>query len=94
MKKAKIMLLAIAVLATVGGAVAFKVQKFGESKYCYVISEDTPPAGECTSFVTQASMSIPPNEPLQIWYTTTTGVTTLECTEVTECPLRAVEIRQ
>jgi hypothetical protein len=35
MKRAKIMLLTIAVIATVGTALAFKVNKFGSNTYCY-----------------------------------------------------------
>jgi hypothetical protein len=34
MKKAKVMLTAIAVMAVVGGALAFKAKKFGSTIYC------------------------------------------------------------
>jgi hypothetical protein len=35
MKKARIMLMTIAVIATVGTALAFKVNKLGDKTYCY-----------------------------------------------------------
>jgi hypothetical protein len=35
MKRAKIMLMTIAVVATVGTALAFKVNKLGDTRYCY-----------------------------------------------------------
>jgi hypothetical protein len=54
MKKAKIMLLTIAVLATVGGALAFKAEKIGASKYFYLTTNSQPPKGQCTAFVKDA----------------------------------------
>jgi hypothetical protein len=56
MKKAKIMLVAIAVLATVGGALAFKAAKFGVHKYCYLTTNSQPPKGQCTAFTVNALM--------------------------------------
>ena len=46
MKKAKIMLAAIAVLAVVGGTLAFKAQKFTTNRFYY-----DAPDGFCTSFI-------------------------------------------
>jgi hypothetical protein len=53
MKKAKIMLLTIAVIATVGTALAFKVNKFGSDTYCYLTTSSQPEVGECTNEVTK-----------------------------------------
>jgi len=47
MKKAKIMLLSIAILAVVGGALAFKAEKFN-LVYCYD-SQNTPPNAMSTT---------------------------------------------
>ena len=48
MKRAKIMLLTIAVFATVGTALAFKVNKFGQTTYCYLTTNVQPDLGQCT----------------------------------------------
>jgi len=51
MKKAKIMLLSIALVAVVGGALAFKAK--GTLKYCYTFA--TQPGGSGTPFVCPAA---------------------------------------
>lgn len=67
MKRAKIMLLAIAVIATVGGALAFKAQKFADMNvYCKSANgaclsapfRTTPVAGEAT-FTTPCTTTHP-----------------------------------
>lgn len=77
--------MAIAVLATVGGALAFKVKKFGESKYCYIISANTPPSGECT-FTTINSKMVEDQGSSSVWYTTTSNASQQACAQLTQCP--------
>jgi hypothetical protein len=57
MKKAKIMLMSIAVLATVGSALAFKVAKKGSTRYCYLetsIAPDPTVKGLCPNQINSA----------------------------------------
>jgi hypothetical protein len=93
MKRAKIMLVAIAVLATVGGALAFKAQKFGSTKYCYTITDDPKTGtGACPEFT--ADSKITAIGAIDIWYTTTTGNSQTECAQVTQCPLLGHNIEE
>lgn len=71
MKKARIMLIAIAILATVGGGLAFKVKKVGDDKYCYLITNLQPPVGGCTSTAENKVIASPVGGG---YYTTTTDL--------------------
>lgn len=74
MKKAKIMLIAIAVLATVGGALAFKAQKFVATKYCTTDSNPNPTtAKNCKLFITSITTDVQPDPgaDFTVWYETT-----------------------
>lgn len=57
MKRAKIMLMSIAVLATVGTALAFKVVKKGNTSYCYLTTTVAPgiAKGKCPDLITSAT---------------------------------------
>lgn len=70
MKIAKIMLMAIAVFATVGGALAFKAKAIGGDKYCYLITPDKPAIGFCTS--TAINALVDPALPMASGFYTTT----------------------
>ena len=54
MKKAKVMLLTIAVMASVGTALAFKAHKFGNDTYCYLTTTQQPTVGQCTDEISGA----------------------------------------
>jgi len=84
MKKAKIMLMAIAVLATVGTALAFKVKTVGNKKYVYSITDTRPTASECTLTIQNATALA--TGPQKIYYTETTN---LANAGTLECPLEA-----
>jgi hypothetical protein len=88
MKKAKVMLLTIAVLATVGTALAFKVQKFGSTTYCYIEATSQPKAADCTKTVTSAS--IPAfSTGTEVFYTATTNLSncgSLDCPNSGQSP--------
>lgn len=72
MKKAKIMLIAIAVLATVGGALAFKAQKFTTTKYCTTDSNPNPTTDKnCKLFITSITTDIPVQADFTVFWTTT-----------------------
>jgi len=92
MKRAKVMLMAIAVFATVGAALAFKAQKFGITKYCYTITDSPPPAFNCTSTASLAIMK--EQGQLDIFYTTTTLATPAACALLQSCPNFAKTIEQ
>jgi hypothetical protein len=78
MKKAKIMLLAIAVVSVVGGVLAFKANTLFDKKFCTDIDlADV----TCDSFI-ENSKSIPVGQ-TTYWYTPTDN--TLEC-DLTTCP--------
>lgn len=93
MKRAKIMLMAIIAFAIVGGALAFKTQKFGSSKYCYLTTDEEPPIGPCTYTAVNAS-SRPwlPTEP-KIYYTTTNDATPVKCAQM-RCPFIGIPDQQ
>lgn len=76
MKKAKIMLVAIAVLATVGGALAFKASKFGLKKFC---TTTTTVGGFC-SIATSATYTDQTPIAFSVYYTTTDP--SLNCTNL------------
>jgi hypothetical protein len=84
MKRAKIMLVAIAVLATVGGALAFKAQKFGNVKYCYTTTDSRPEAKDCTVEFTGTFTTTAVGEAV-LYYTTTDNQA--NCGAL-ECPLK------
>lgn len=85
MKKAKIMLSAIAILAVVGGALAFKAQNFTGKKYC-TIDADQPILRNCTSFITDVIFVLDPNGDFRVSETSNTVL----CNQVT-CPTTATE---
>lgn len=90
MKRAKVMLLSIAVLATVGGALAFKAKKYGETKYCYLVAENQPSAGQCTSTIQNAT-AVARTTGSKLFYTVTSDLTkcnesTLNCPNVAQTP--------
>lgn len=69
MQKAKFMLVIILVVASVAGALAFKLKKNGTWSYCYAITNSEPAASECTLSVTNAHVNgIGTGE--KIYYTT------------------------
>ena len=70
MKKAKIMLTAITVLAVVGGALAFKAKTFGTQKYCINTT-----GGSQTCSVFLGAKSSFNNDAGQISYSLTSGTT-------------------
>jgi hypothetical protein len=80
MKRAKIMLLTIAIIATVGGALAFKAQKFG--LFEMYTSTVVGGAQTCTIYTTSSLTSIKPT-PAAIsvgsYYTTTNGASGTTC---------------
>lgn len=71
MKRAKMMLLAIAVLATVGGALAFKAQKLGSTKYCYLTTDSQPNKIDCTLKITASARPALPGEIIAFFTSTT-----------------------
>lgn len=76
MKKVRIMLTAIAILAVVGGALAFKAGTNPNTRYCYKTGTAV---GTCT---TTAPVDFTANSGSGIRYTTTSNVsncTTLNC---------------
>lgn len=83
MKKVRIMLAAIIVLGTVGGALAFKAKKYSPIGYCYKANSP----GTCTIGVPIGSTAQPGLG--TIYYTTTNN--TSNCPALT-CPSRAVTI--
>ena len=88
MKKAKIMLLTIAVVAIVGIALAFKVKKIGTTTYCYAVTNTQPTDANCNIIVrnkTAPALTLG----TKIYYTTTTSACNcglLACTSVAELP--------
>lgn len=70
MKRARIMLMSIAVLATVGTALAFKVAKKGEFSYCYERTSVQPT--HCLEIINQAEAV---NGTQIFYYTTKVGTT-------------------
>jgi len=75
MKIAKVMLLAIAVFAAVGGALAFKVGKIGNKRFCYITTNVEPQVGDCLkTIINRAERAKLPTDPT-VFYTTTNDVT-------------------
>ena len=85
MKRAKIMLMSIAVLATVGTALAFKVAKKGDFTYCYLQTTVNPGAGQgaCPNTITKA-LAI--DGTTQYYYTLRTATS---CSQQTDCTNQA-----
>jgi Tfp pilus assembly major pilin PilA len=77
MKKAKILLMILAVIATVGTALAFKVVNKGTLRYCYLTTTLQPGTGECTSEAVHLSAT---SGATVFFYTQKTAAcNTLEC---------------
>lgn len=72
MKKAKIMLLFIAVIAIVGTALAFKINKLGNTKYCYTITESESRPEDCWPCKVNAAAN-PYTNGTKIYYSATTN---------------------
>lgn len=81
MKKIKIMLTGIAVLAVVGGALAFKAQKFTYKKICIGTS---PAPEDCNILKTNWRTTNIPTETFSYYTHITDGAT--NCAAVTDCP--------
>lgn len=71
MKRVKVMLTAIAVLAVVGGAVAFKAKTYGQVKYC----TSTSGGGSCPNSL-NTSTTIGTQNATQYYYNLTNGTST------------------
>jgi hypothetical protein len=83
MKRAKIMLMSIAVLATVGTALAFKVAKKGTKTYCYLKTTVQPSASAtCPNQIDFALGAGTTN--IQYYYTTLASTAT-DCSQQTNC---------
>jgi len=70
MKRAKVMLTAIAVLAVVGGALAFKANNKFNKTYC-VLTTDGTTGGSCTSEIANSKFFVAPASNQVTWYYTT-----------------------
>jgi len=97
MKKAKIMLLSLAVIAVVSGALAFKAKKFSRTFYCYNNSAPDIVGGvdlntTCTSFYTVRATATDGVNPL--YHYTLVNASTLCTTTINPvtCPLKATTI--
>ncbi|MDR3716746.1 MAG: hypothetical protein P4L51_28395 [Puia sp.] len=88
MKKAKIMLAGIAVLAVAGGALAFKAKMQSSPAYCYISSNT---AGTCTTFIPAHVSSFKDNGATPVYFYTTTN-NTVHCTINTECEFPATTV--
>jgi hypothetical protein len=79
MKKAKMLLSAIAVLAVVGGALAFKANTKFRTDYC-TTNVDPGTANKC-SILLEASTTTTSSTPDQFWYTIkpSNGCSNLPC---------------
>ena len=82
MKRAKIMLMTIAVFATVGTALAFKVAKKGQTTYCYLQTNVAPGSGQgvCPSRAVKAIAN--EGSTVQYYYTTLTAT---NCANQSDC---------
>ena len=82
MKKIKIMLAAIAVLAVVGGALAFKAKK-GKVVYCTTVNEPVKCTFPLDNYTTE-------------FVNTTDKILDIECSDVTtsECPATTIYFKQ
>ena len=81
MKRIKVMLTAIAVLAVVGGALAFKAQKFALKKICIGTS---PAKADCQILKTSWTTTTVANETFS--YYTQVANNATNCDAVVECP--------
>jgi hypothetical protein len=90
MKKAKVMLLTIAVFASVGAALAFKVHKVGSFDYCYLTTDTRPDVGKCTDKA--HNIQVDPNGVgSSIFYTMTSDLNA--CSQA-DCPNQAFGLQQ
>ena len=88
MKKAKTLLLIITVVTSVGATLAFKVQKFGSDKYCYIETPTQPAASDCIKTISRAN-AVPFTTGTKLYYTSTTDLTncgSIACPNVGELP--------
>jgi hypothetical protein len=85
MKRAKIMLMTIAVFATVGTALAFKVAKKGNTTYCYVETTQDPGSGKVCPNTIPAALGVGDTN-IQYYYTTLTAI---NCSQQENCVLKA-----
>lgn len=81
MKRARIMLIAIAVLATVGGALAFKASKKFADNYCVLTTQPGLRTTCSTWSINFKAVDAPPGT--SFYYITTTS--TLDCTKNIVC---------
>lgn len=85
MNKAKIMLNTVLILSVFEIALAFNIQKFGNSSYCYLTTEQQPAIGSCT-FTVQNKTARPMGDSENfVYYTITTTATPQQCALI-ECP--------
>lgn len=82
MKKVRIMLAAIVVLGSVGGALAFKAKTLSGERYCY---NDNNAPGKCEFAATAGSTILAGNGTIYYTKTGTPG----NCAEATNCSSRA-----
>jgi len=80
MKRVKVMLTAIAVLAVVGGALAFKAQKFSLRKICYGTTTE---AALCQTFAETSTIT---NVGSESFYYTQVPNSATNCANVISCP--------
>lgn len=80
MKRIKIMLTAITVLAIVGGALAFKAQKFSMKRIC---SGDGPEKENCQNLTSTTTVF---TEGTQSFYYTKVADNATNCNAVISCP--------
>jgi hypothetical protein len=82
MKCAKILFVAIIILATVGTTFAFKVTKKGNLRYCYLITTKAPGthAGACPHLLTDGVPLL--RSPVNFYYTTLNAI---DCVHQTYC---------
>lgn len=89
MKRAKVMLIAIAVLATVGGTLAFKASKFNLSRYCTTNVQ----GAACVNF-TEAKTINSGTAAFTVYYTTTNTnscASALACESTTSTSFTTIE---
>lgn len=81
MKKAKIMLMSIALVAVVGGALAFKASKSPTRKYCYSTTAASDPTTQICSLVTTFNIGQAGVDPILAYAAFPSG----GCLETTPC---------
>jgi hypothetical protein len=79
MKRARIFLLTLAVLTTVGAALAFKAQKYGTVDYCFVQANTT---SLCTDIVLQKSPRAWNGSETKVYYTIAPSTDPADCEDI------------